>query len=288
MGNQIAITSAQIIEQAPEPRVSVMRFPSSVGIDYNSMLQSIVNMINEDIRNELMPIVESEEPNYVMDQSWFDRISAVMLRIRARWESPQFRQLTEEIARRFVRAVDARSSRSFGIDILGSDEALQTAIQASIFDNVRLIRTIPEQYLNQVEDIVVTNARAGNRSSVIADQLRERFGVTQNRARFIARDQTAKVNSAIAQKRIESAGYEYFQWVTSRDERVRDRHDDISQRVTAYGMGVYRFDNPPLSDRGVPILPGVDFQCRCVMRPISRRMVERNQAGGNVRRGVLR
>jgi SPP1 gp7 family putative phage head morphogenesis protein len=225
---------------------------------------------------------------YTADSTWFDRLAAILRRIRARYESPQFKALSDTVARQFVNAVDGRTQKNLGIDVYGNDENLQTVIEASIFDNTRLIKSIPEQYLAQVESIVVTNTRAGNRSSTIAAQLSEQFGVTQRRAKFIARDQTAKVNSAIAQKRIEAAGYEFFQWRTSRDNRVRDRHKDIAEKVTEYGKGIYRYDNPPLSDKGVPILPGVDYGCRCTQRPVSRREVERNKERGLTRPGVKR
>lgn len=89
-------------------------------------------------------------------------------------------------------------------------------------------------------------------------------------------------------KRQQSSGFEYFQWIDSDDERVRDRHEDIANRVTAYGKGIYRWDNPPLSDRGTPIIPGQDFQCRCIARPVLTSEVEANQAAGRVRPGVRR
>lgn len=238
-----------------------IKLPVSVGMDYNTELQRIVAEIKRDIDALLVPALRAEQPNYVTDATWFDRLAAILRRIRERYESPQFRALTDVIARRFVNAVDMRVTKSMGMDVYGNNEALQTVIEASIYDNVRLIKTIPEQYLSQVESIVVTNARAGVRSSAIASQLTQQFGVTSRRAKFIARDQTAKVNSAVAQKRIVAAGYEYFEWRTSRDALVRDRHTQIANKVTEYGRGIYRYDNPPLSDKGEPILPGTDYQC---------------------------
>ena len=284
----MAITTEELLRQHPEPRVKAVKLPVSSAIDYNVQLQKIVDAIKKDINEQLIPILRSEQSNYTNDSTWFDRIAVVLERIRQRWESAEFKALSSVIARQFVNAVDDRTQKSLGIDVFGNNEDLQTIIEQSIHDNTRLIRTIPSQYLDQVDSIVVTNTRAGNRSSAMVKTLSEQFGVTQKRARFIARDQTAKVNSAVAQKRIESAGYEYFQWVTSKDARVRDRHDDIANKVTEYGKGVYRFDNPPLSDKGVPILPGTDFGCRCFMKPISRRQVERNKERGETAPGVKR
>ncbi|AFC22415.1 head morphogenesis [Vibrio phage CP-T1] len=265
-----------------------IKLPVSVGMDYNADLQRIVVEIKRDIDALLVPALRAEQPNYVTDATWFDRLAAILRRIRERYESPQFRALADVIARRFVNAVDMRVTKSMGMDVYGNNEALQTVIEASIYDNVRLIKTIPEQYLSQVESIVVTNARAGVRSSAIDSQLTQQFGVTSRRAKFIARDQTAKVNSAVAQKRIVAAGYDYFEWRTSRDARVRDRHTQIANKMTEYGRGIYRYDNPPLSDKGEPILPGTDYQCRCTQRPVSQREVDRNKERGLTAPGVKR
>ena len=281
------ITTAELLN-AKTPRIGEAKLPTSVGISYNVELQRIVNAIREDINEYLIPALKSEQSNYTADATWFDRLSAILRRIRERWESPQFRALSEVVARRFVNAVDDRTQKSLGFEVYGNNEALNTVIEASIYDNTRLIRSIPEQYLSQVESIVVTNTRAGIRSSAIASQLADQFGVTERRAKFIARDQTAKVNSAVAQKRIISSGFEYFQWKTSRDSRVRDRHRAIADKVTEYGRGVYRYDNPPLSDKGEPILPGTDYQCRCTQRPVSDREVERNKERGLTAPGVKR
>lgn len=281
------ITTAELITSRPEPRIGEAKLPVSVGIEYNAALQRIVREIKRDIDDQLVPVLRAEQRNYTAD-SWFDRIQVVLDRIRNKWQSAEFASIATQIASKFVTTVDGRASKNFGMDVYGNDEDLQTVINMSIYDNVRLIKTIPEQYLSQVESIVVTNTRVGNRSSSMVKALSEQFGVRERHAKFIARDQTAKVNSAVAQKRMESAGYEMFRWRTSRDSRVRDRHTAIANKVTEYGKGIYRFDNPPLSDKGVPILPGTDYQCRCTMRPVSRREVERNQEAGEVAKGVKR
>ena len=254
------ITTAELLKSQPESRVGEAKLPAGIGIEYNTALQKIVREIKKDIDEQLIPVLRAEQRNYTAD-SWFDRIQVVLDRLRNKWNSPQFASIATQIASKFVTSVDGRVEKNFGLDVYGDDAQLQTIIDMSVFDNTRLIKTIPEQYLSQVESIVVTNTRAGNRSSAMVTALTEQFGVRSRHAKFIARDQTAKVNSAIATERMTSAGYEFFEWRTSRDSRVRDRHRSIANKVTEYGKAVYRFDNPPLSDKGVPILPGTDYQC---------------------------
>ena len=161
-------------------------------------------------------------------------------------------------------------------------------MQASVYDNARLIKSIPSQYLTNIESIVMSNVRAGGRWEAVAKQLQQEYGVTDRRAKLIARDQTAKINGQLSAKRQVAAGFEYFRWVDSHDNRVRDNHRDHNNKVTEYGKGIYRWDLPPLSVKGVPEIPGQMWQCRCIAQPVSSDEVKRNQQNGNIEWGTKR
>jgi len=267
------------------------------GINYNVELQRIVKSVSRDVNNVVMPVVRNLAPEYQRDaaitlDSWVDVLTAALRTVRQRYESPQFLALVADIARRFVTTANnsnrRRTERDLGINIYSDSQTLQDYLAVSTADNVALIKSIPSQYLTQVESIVMANVRAGGRPSNIAKALQQQLGVTERRAKMIARDQTAKINSNLASMRIKDAGYKYFKWETSNDERVRDRHEDVSERVTAYGKGVYRFDNPPIVDQNLPQLPGEPIQCRCVMIPISEEEVKENQRKGLTNPSVKR
>jgi len=269
----------------------------AAGISYNVELQRLVRAVTRDINANLMPTVRNLAPEYQRDSalvmdSWVDVLTGALRALRIRWSSPQFQALANDVARRFVTSANnsnrRRTERDMGIDIFSDSTTITNYVQASIADNVRLIQSIPEQYLTQVESIVMTNVRGGGRPSSIAKSLQQQFGVTERRAKMIARDQTAKVNGQLNAKRQQDVGFPYFEWVDSSDERVRDRHAYLSEHVTQYGKGVYRWDNPPLSDKGVPIIPGEDFQCRCIAIPISQEEVDANVKAGRVVKGVKR
>jgi SPP1 gp7 family putative phage head morphogenesis protein len=269
----------------------------AVGISYNADLQRIVREVRKDINNQLMILIRDLEPQYTSDgacqytvDTWVDVLTGALTLLKDKWSSQAFKDLSTRIANKFVRTANQTNENRFdiGIDVFTGSQALNDYLDASVFDNVSLIQSIPDQYLKQVESIVMTNVRAGGRPAAIAKQLTKQFDITEKRAKFIARDQTAKINGDLNMKRQQNVGFEYFQWITSEDSRVRDRHDDISDKVTAYGKGVYRWDNPPLSDRGTPIIPGQDFQCRCIARPVSNAEVDANQKAGRVVKGVLR
>ena len=291
----------QQLEQAmtPKKKAKGVEPSKSLGISYNAELQKLVRAIKKDIDSELVPMLRKLAPDYTADarvnDSWVDDITAILNMIVDKWRSPAFKMIAQRLASKFVRSADDvnrdrfnKDMGRFGIDLYSDSPVITDYISASIFDNTRLITSIADQYLTQVESIVMTNVRAGNRSSAIVDTLRQQFGVSQSRAKMIARDQVSKINANLAEKRQRESGFEYFRWVDSDDSRVRARHEKIADKVTAYGKGIYRYDNPPLSDKGVPIKPGTDFSCRCIGIPISSAEVKNNQKEGRVVPSVKR
>lgn len=258
-------TQAQLAKTTKKPKP--IKNPASVGVQYNAEMQEIIKAIRADIDKRLIPLLRDLSPQYTTD-AWPDQITTALSALVDKWQSPDFRGIADRLAAQFVGGVNTWNAKKFGtdmkrfgIDVFGDAPELNDFIRLSVANNAQLIKSIPEQYLNQVQSIVLSNVQAGARSSDIVKTLSDQFGVTKRRAKVIARDQTAKVNSALAQKRQMSVGFEYFQWIDSDDSRVRSRHEAIANKVTAYGKGIYRYDNPPLSDKGQPILPGQDYQC---------------------------
>jgi SPP1 gp7 family putative phage head morphogenesis protein len=124
--------------------------------------------------------------------------------------------------------------------------------------NVALIRSIGEEYLAQVEELVTVATTQGIRAEALQRALVERLGVAQSRAELIAVDQVLRSNSQLAQERYQRVGITSYRWSTSRDERVREGH-------AALEGDVFRFDSPPVVDpSGRRANPGQDYRCRCV------------------------
>lgn len=264
--------------------------PKRAGISYNAELQRLVRAIRKDINTQIVPMIIALEPQYISDAAfkdgWADQIMTVFVQLLNKWRSPSFLAAANQTAEQFVRSVNQQNRRRFnrntqavGIDVFGDSPALQDLLEASALDNARLITTIPDQYLNQVQSIVMTNMRSGLLPRNIIGQLRDQFGITQRRAALIARDQTSKINGEISKSRQESAGFEFFRWQTAEDSRVRDDHDRIEEQDIGYGVGVYRWDEPPKNDKGQRIIPGHEINCRCVAIPVSAAQVRQDKKG---------
>lgn len=271
---------------------------TAITVTYNAKLQRMVKAMKADIDRQLVPILKAYAPEYVQDAAptldgWADAIAVALAALRARWvDSPAAKAFAQMIAGEVVRTSLTKSVRdlqkSAGIDVYTGNVNLQEYTKAAAQQNASLITSISSQYLDNVGNIVLTNTRAGLRPGSIVSLLVDQYGVTQRRAKFIARDQSAKLAGDFAEFQQKGAGFQYFKWIDSGDSRVRHRHEEIANKLTAYGEGIYRWDNLPSSDKGDPIKPGQDYNCRCTSRPVSEREVKRNQERGLVAVGVYK
>lgn len=242
-----------------------------VGSEYNTELQKLVLQIKKAVESELLPVIEQEAPSYTAD-AWPERVQAVIDRLRLMFMMPGFNAMATAVAAKFVRSTLAfadRKNKSFGIEVFnGESTKLNNYLRAATIQNADLIKSIPARYLDDVANTVQTNMRIGLRPSEIAKALQEKYGVAQRRAKFIARDQSAKVNGEITKQRQLDAGFVAFRWIDAGDSRVRHRHREIANADIGMGKGVYLWSELPIGDEGVPIQPGSTYNCRCSSRPI--------------------
>lgn len=154
-----------------------------------------------------------------------------------------------------------------GIDLLTDDPPLRDLIQIFTSENVSLIKTISDRYFDDIESEVLTNWSVGKRPSELLPILRERYGVSLNVAKRIARDQTNKLNGQLVEARQTDLGIRKYRWRNAGDERVRGnpsgRYPHASPSHWEREGKVYSWDEPPEGGH-----PGEAIQCRCWAEPI--------------------
>jgi SPP1 gp7 family putative phage head morphogenesis protein len=124
-----------------------------------------------------------------------------------------------------------------------------------IAQNTDLITTLGRGSIERVREII-TQTR-GLRVEAIRDRLEGMTRNTRARAALIARDQTLKLAGQLQEERQSRAGITHYIWLTSRDERVRERHAELDGERFAWN------DPPVTNDAGDRNHPGGDYQCRC-------------------------
>ena len=207
-------------------------------------------------------------------------------------EAMDINGIASMMARGFLSRLDRNNENSIksnlrntvGIDLQGQirAEGLDQALNIKIAENVALIKSVKDEYKENIGKLLRENVMNGERPSNIVTQIKDIGNVTKSRAKFIARDQTAKANADITQLRAESLGSKTYIWSSTNDERSRPDHDAMDGKLCQWSdPSTYSDDDGKTwkkrsaiggrhaaGDRRSGLHPGRDFQCRCVSLPI--------------------
>lgn len=142
---------------------------------------------------------------------------------------------------------------------------MEDAAKAIIQENVALIKSIPVEYLDDVQGAVMRSISAGEGGETIEESLRKYNGISERRVRNIALDQTRKAYNAINKMRMQAVGVKKFEWVHSGGgQHPRQSHMDLNGHI-------FSFDDLPLKGEEGFIngqYPGQAINCACTMVPV--------------------
>ena len=144
--------------------------------------------------------------------------------------------------------------------------------------NAMLIKTTVTQVISNVTNVTYDGVTTGQSWTAIEKSLRTQRHIAADRIKRIARDQTAKLNEALNEMAMRDAGVEFFEWSTSRDERVSGEKELKEGKRIPKGSHVlldgkiYKWgDNahyPVIDSYGHQGVPGQRVNCRCTARPV--------------------
>lgn len=139
--------------------------------------------------------------------------------------------------------------------------ATRDVLNASIGENVALIKSIPQQYLSKVEGVVMRSFVQGRDLSTMTQDLQREFGVTKRRAAFIARDQSNKLTAAATRARRMELGITEAIWMHSHAGK-EPRPDHVAANGKRFNIA----EGCLIS--GEYLQPGQLIGCRCTSRSI--------------------
>lgn len=244
-----------------------IRVSRKLELDYTRALLAIVDDMHTETVKALIPLIDTPnigDSKRIVNDGLFSDFKTAFSKT-ANTVKAKVTGIAETLAKTVVSKqgqqsdgqLSAMIQQRTGIDFSGlmSDGALQEAVDEAVAANIALINSIPQQYLDKVEQAVMASLQAGTLNATLADDLLKIEGVTKNRAKLIARDQLGKINSRLSQIRQQSLGITHYFWSTSHDERVRDRHRRWDGDRIAW-------DTPTIDGH-----PGQAIQCRCTAIP---------------------
>lgn len=252
--------------------VRAIRPNAGVEAAYRRALEKMVKEMSHSAQYWIEASYKANPPTLemAMDALPSQELSKRIKEVARRWIK-RFDDMAEKIAKQFVESGRSTTDRAmmsafkdagWTVDFKMT-RGMQDAMNATIKENVALIKSIPQQYFLEVEGIVMRGVSAGRDLKYISEELQKRYGITKRRAAFIARDQANKANATTEQARRVELGLFEAEWIhSSGGKHPRPSH------VKA-GRDKLRFDvrEGALID-GERILPGYLPNCRCGSRVV--------------------
>lgn len=214
-------------------------------------------------------------PEVAQDESVTTQARRILSDLGRKW-SRIFAEKAGPLANRTIGQVDKFSKQNLGAslrDMSGGltiktyqmPAALYDKVLASTAENVGLIKSIPAQFQERIQGIVMRSIQSGSQgSNHIFNEIKGLNQVTLKRAKLIAVDQTRKITSAMNEERMKAAGVKQFEWIHSGGgAEPRSLHVEYDGRI-------FNMDDPPVIDKrtGQRGFPGELINCRCRMRPV--------------------
>lgn len=139
--------------------------------------------------------------------------------------------------------------------------AMRDAFNASLTENVGLIKSIPAEYLQKIEGAVMRSYTVGGDLQKLVSFIKKQYPEASNRAVLIARDQNNKANAVVTRTRQLELGIRKAIWQHSAGGKTpRPSHVAASGRE-------YDIEKGCLID-GEYIYPGQLINCRCTSRSV--------------------
>lgn len=203
----------------------------------------------------------------------------------------------EQIAENWVGKVNRYNREKFmsqmrktlGIDIGAIvDEAMKDDLEVMVLEAANYIKSIPDYLVGHVADRVVQHFKGipmpENRT--LRQQIKEEFKISDGRAKVLARDQTAKMNTAVTAIRQQNLGIDCYIWKTVEDNAVVGKPGGLYPKPTKLHRNHYIMNgllckwndaNVYSDDKGKTWKqrtdemphnhPGDDIMCRCRPAP---------------------
>lgn len=234
-----------------------------------ALLAAIAEMVKEvlsamtDEREDNPPLLAADASPAIQMRNRFQIISG-------QWKK-RFAEMADKVAAEFLRQSFRGTDNAMRAALKSAGwtvefqmtPAVRDAFEASLAENVGLIKSIPEKYLNQVEGIVMRNYAAGRDLHNMVKEIKALYPKVKDRAALIARDQSNKANATVVRARQIQLGVKEAVWMHSHAGRApRPTHVAMNGKKYNIEEGMY--------DSAVKkfIFPGEEVNCRCTSRSI--------------------
>lgn len=152
----------------------------------------------------------------------------------------------------------------YTINMKKLDKHTTEILKAAVARANSFIKSIPEAYLNTVQNAVLDSIQTGKGIADLEPFLQKQENKVKNWAHNTAMDQTRKVFNGLNRGRMQKAGVTKGEWVHSGgSQHPRPLHEDFDGQSFDLDEGA-----PVGDDDGNYVMPGDEPNCRCTFTPI--------------------
>ena len=207
------------------------------------------------LAQDAVPARELERELSLLGKRWQKRIDEAAPRL-AEWFAKSTSRRSSAALKRILK--DGGISVEFTMT-----PTMRDAYQATLAEQVGLIKSIGSQYHTEVQGLVMRSVSTGRDLGQLSKDLQERYGITKRRAAFISLDQNNKANAVFTRVRQQEAGIEKAIWLHSHAGK-RPRPSHVANSGKPYSIATGWFD-PEVKQF---IRPGELPRCRCTSKSI--------------------
>jgi SPP1 gp7 family putative phage head morphogenesis protein len=168
------------------------------------------------------------------------------------------------------RNIASALSVDFATVIDGPD--IKPLLDQAIVDNVGMIKSIGQEHFAKVGRAVLDNYRGVPQVGDVSltKRLQDIGNISKNRAKFIARDQTAKLTGDLNQARQQDNGIDEYDWKNAGDQRVVGNPSGLYPKGNRVHGDHWHRENKRFSWSKPPPdgHPGHAPGCRCYAKPV--------------------
>lgn len=262
--------------RAPAARKPIVLRPvrPSIGLRdrMHRELQDLIDEMQKSLVHWIGAAYRANQPEIAQDKSPAAVLREVMKRLRARWEK-RFDEAAKALAVYFSTEMAKRSDvqlrqilKDGGFSVqLKMTKPMNDVMQATIGEQVGLIKSIAQQHLSQVEGLVMRSVTEGRDLYTLSKELRKRYQVTSRRAALIARDQNNKATATLNRVRQLELGITEAIWMHSHaGKEPRPEHVKWGAQNKRYDVAKGMWSEV---DQAY-VWPGTAINCRCTSRPV--------------------
>lgn len=242
------------------------KYPVSAERDYYRVLRAVVRSIRQATENNLYLVQRALRNDDGVTDTF---VNSIIQDIKAGKVDAEALEEIKIVMSEASQTVKANIIKAFaetcGVNVFLMDTQLLTNIENEWYaQQSRLVNSIITVYIEKLQTIVSNAVLRGSPMPEVEGEIRDLYGITDNRAKFIARNEISNFNGILTKQRQVDCGINAYEWSTSGDERVRPTHAENDGKYFWWNSnklgeinGVKVYPSPKFH-------PGMDYNCRCV------------------------